>query len=348
MSGTLDGARAARPGTNVTHARLVTLNYGLDWLSALAFAGELLPALLASDAAAGAHPRVRAALAGMRPGDIGPATFCDAFGAGGEATVDGRAIYARDFQLPTAQVFQLYQAMTVYVASDGRRPLVCAAATAFVGCMTAMNDAGVVAGVDTLRSAAGAPSAPGFNSILLVRHVGGAANDTAGALDTIVAAARGCPYLYSVLDAAGAGAIVEAGAYDAGSAVPDTLSYITDPALLALLPDAAFLAAHSAPDYRHGVYVRPMGYEIDPAFLAFNPGLFARAGMPYNASAFGPAGSVFPDFEADRATDNSGLSARYFAVARGVPADSILVSNFALTPQVRRKYNMRITNANVT
>ena len=42
MQGVVDGCFAVNPATNVTKERLVTLNYGMDWLSAAAFSGQLL------------------------------------------------------------------------------------------------------------------------------------------------------------------------------------------------------------------------------------------------------------------------------------------------------------------
>eukprot|EP00500_Bicosoecida_sp_ms1_P013036 CAMPEP_0203827204 /NCGR_PEP_ID=MMETSP0115-20131106/58411_1 /ASSEMBLY_ACC=CAM_ASM_000227 /TAXON_ID=33651 /ORGANISM="Bicosoecid sp, Strain ms1" /LENGTH=82 /DNA_ID=CAMNT_0050736257 /DNA_START=52 /DNA_END=296 /DNA_ORIENTATION=- len=73
-------------------------------------------------------------------------------------------------------------------------------------------------------------------------------------------------------DAAGAGIIVEAGKWTAETTPPDTTQLITDAKLRAALPSGAFLAAHSQPDFRHGLYVRNMSYALPAAFVDNNGG----------------------------------------------------------------------------
>ena len=51
--------------------------------------------------------------------------YCDAFGAKGAATKSGRGVFfARDFQLPTGDVFQETHAFLVYSPTDGRNGVV--------------------------------------------------------------------------------------------------------------------------------------------------------------------------------------------------------------------------------
>ena len=78
-------------------------------------------------------------------------------------------LYARSFQLVTAEVFQDYQSMFIYIPSDGRIPTVSGAAPGLVGSITGMNSEGVVMGVDTLRSSLVNIEHTGINSALLVR-----------------------------------------------------------------------------------------------------------------------------------------------------------------------------------
>lgn len=131
-------------------------------------------------------------------------------------------------------------------------------APGLVGCITAFGAGGVAMGVDTLRSAAGTPSQPGLNSVLLVRHVGHTASSTADALETIASAQRGCPWLYPLCDAGGHCVIVEAAHYTNGSLTDfDPLHYVESPSLRALLPSKDFVAAHgSAALFDRGIFVR--------------------------------------------------------------------------------------------
>lgn len=134
-------------------------------------------------------------------------------------------MFARSFQLPTAGVFQDLQLTIVYVPSDGRLPMISAAAPGFVGSLTGMNAHGFAMGVDTLRSAMVNTEEIGINSMLLVRHTVHNAQGTDAAIAVVGAAKRGCPYLFPMSDAAGMGAILEAGAYFDSNTVPDTTTY---------------------------------------------------------------------------------------------------------------------------
>lgn len=118
-------AAAARettgPATNATFERLMTVNYGFDLVSARVFAGKLGELVLrglrddhmrrggpAQDPV-GAHLVAVFANAtdNGRVEAFRPPAACDAFGAVNNATKRGHgAIFARDFQLPTANIFQ--------------------------------------------------------------------------------------------------------------------------------------------------------------------------------------------------------------------------------------------------
>jgi hypothetical protein len=58
-----------------------------------------------------------------------------------------------------------------------------------------MNNAGVIMGVDTLRSAQATSDTPGINALLLVRSTIHNSASTEDALEYIGNAKRGCPYL---------------------------------------------------------------------------------------------------------------------------------------------------------
>jgi len=63
--------------------------------------------------------------------------------------------------------------------------------------------------------------------------------------------------------------------------------------------------------------------------------LFELAGLPYNPSMFTNAtGAVFSSFEQENA-DWSKIASRYFSVTRMPHDDVALLSNFAVTPQMR-------------
>ena len=85
--------------------------------------------------------------------------------------------------------------MVIYNPTDGRQPLVGVLAPGMVGTVTAMNNAGVIMGVDTLRSAQATPRTPGLNALLLVRSTVHNSANSEDAIKYIGNARRGCPYL---------------------------------------------------------------------------------------------------------------------------------------------------------
>lgn len=343
----VDEMRGVADGLNATYGpvgsfsywqRVVTLNWGIDWLSAHAFAGkfQLGRALRRSAALVGADPRaVAAALDGDEPFLRAP-IHCDAFG---RANPDGGGVLmARAFQLPTCDVFQEAAATFVYNPTDGRRPAAALSAPGLVGSITAVGAGGVAMGVDTLRSAYSNLTAVGFNSVLLVRHVAHTAGSLDEALGVIGAARRGCPWLYPVCDTASC-AMVEAGAHDpTPPAQLDPLRFVESKALRAALPTAAWLHNNtgSAAVWRNGTYARAQSYAYPAGVGDYNRGLFSLALQPYNASAFGPAGSyVFGTWEDDKKQTRSLLN-DYFPPSRVRPTDDfVVVSNIAIVPEMR-------------
>ncbi len=159
MHGLVDGCAAANPATPVNWQRVVTLNFGFDFVLAAVYAGKLWPLL--SEYAHGTpsvpvSDKLLSFLDEHAPnGHLllkAPIIFCDAFGVSGNATASGDdAFFARDFQLATADTFQELAALVISVPDDGRVPLVSAIAPGFIGSLVAMNAKGVAMGVDVAR-----------------------------------------------------------------------------------------------------------------------------------------------------------------------------------------------------
>ena len=138
-----------------------------------------------------------------------------------------------------------------------------------------------------------------------------------------------------MLDTSENAAIIEAARYNASNSIPSTATLIKNDKLRAALPTDAFMAANSHPDYRTGIFVRHLNYSVPSAFHGFNEGLFELAGVPYAASDFSNAtGQVFPSWETEDA-DWFKIGSRYFSPVRMPYDDVALVTNFALTPQLR-------------
>lgn len=282
--------------------------------------------------------------------------LCNAFAARGAAAGGANAsLFARDFMFALGEVFQFEVSTTVYVPSDGRRPLVSVAAPGFVGSMVAMNDRGFAMGVDVLQAALGNTSVVGLNSLLMVRAAAHASADTAAAIEFVQAAQRGVGWIYPMSDASGAAAVLEAApsppaagggeGTDADSdsdALPDWRGVVEDATLRALLPSPAQIAALlQAPlEYSRGVFVRRVGVHQRPEAAlteAYNGALFEHAGLalPPPAAWTSPTGAVWPSFNAEEANFSAGLGQRYFSPERNEDDDLIFATNLALSPPLR-------------
>eukprot|EP00051_Salpingoeca_urceolata_P028520 m.487268 g.487268 ORF g.487268 m.487268 type:complete len:615 (-) comp24923_c0_seq1:23-1867(-) len=345
MKGLADGAASVNASTAVTFEKLVTINFGFDWVSAAAFSGELGPKLLQlvaelNDVSAEAKAKAIRALQTVR-GLLEPPAFCDAFLAWGGATkADGHVLMGRAFQLATAEVFQDIAAHIITAPTDGRHASVRVFSPGMVGGITSLGMGGVVIGVDTLRSAAGTPEFPGFNSILLVRHIAETASSTKDALDRIERAQRGCPWLYPLCDASGACAVVEAGSFSNQTADAfDPLRFVRGKQLEKLLPSKSFLQAHSSrAAYRSGMYVRTPGYTFPEAYLGFNAPLFQHVDIPYNASAASSTDGLLFESWKQELLQQKHLENNYFPPQRTGSSgrnDFMIVSNLAIVPEMR-------------
>lgn len=350
MRGLVDGVHSVRPSSNVSLARAITLNYGMDWISALVYTGQIANVLsggvqqLAKEGHVASSVARAAALLENR--HVAWPAFCDAFGVARNGTKPaGGSVFARSFQLPTGTVFQDVASPIIYVPSDnGRLPLVAASAPGFVGAITAVNAVGVAMGVDTLRTGDANATRPGHDSILMVRAAVHAARNTSQLVEYVASRPRGLSWLFPASDAAGHIAILETGKYRADSdTVPDFATELNlDPTLQALLVPLEELNQRSPATYHHGVFVRDDSYVFPDWVLGFNAALFDLAGVPLaNASsAMAPFGVVFSDFAVEDAAW-SALGGRFYSPGRGPTRaagsrdDLVLVSNHALVPQLR-------------
>jgi hypothetical protein len=343
MHGMADGCKAVNPNTNVTFETVVTLNYGFDYLLAHVYTGhfisklrEVSPQVLSVERST----TLWKAIDGMISRDeklFKFPIFCDAFGAGKDATTTGKgAIFARDFQLPTGDIFQDINTMVILNPNDGRIPSIITTAPGIVGGVTAMNAAGVSMGVDVLRSGASNHTAPGLGSCLLVRHVTDYAKSANDVKQLIKDAKRGTTWLYPSCDGAGECLIVEAGRYSTTPEMP--LDLIKNTELLSLLPDAAYVLQNNADEYFfNGAYIRDFSYSYPMGYLGYNPKLWSHFGYNYNVSAgTSPTGELFSSWQKeDNATKH--LTASYFTPLRADPSKPhmIVTSNVAVVPEMR-------------
>jgi hypothetical protein len=338
MRGVVAGCKAADSSSPVTYEDLLTLNAGVDALVAAVYTGlglydridPILDKLGSKFAFLSRYrwliPLAKALLPKLKPEFFRVPLACNAFAAFGNATRDHKCYFGRDFQFPTAGVFQDTACLVVYNPSynltDGQPALPLAGQTApgFVGSVTAMNHAGVGIGVDMLPSANCDPLRPGLNSLLMVRYAACSGYGADKAVDAVVAAQRGASWIYPVADGRNNRAmIVESGM------TTDSLDYLAYPpaSLKPLLPTGPFEAS------RRGLFVRGTDWRCPVQYRQYNERLFQKMGYRYDPAQFGERGYLNADWK-------SGPNQTYFfAPQREAKPDLIVVTNQALVPEMR-------------
>jgi hypothetical protein len=342
MQGIVDGCKHEDSASPVNYENLLSLNVGVDVLVSAIYTGfglldwlaAILPKLAGKLPALPDLPLPELVSKGLLPW-LKPEHFriplnlgCNAFAAFGNAVPPphDQCYFGRDFQFPTADVFQDTACLVVYNPTynlpNGQPalPLVSQTAPGFAGSVTAMNSLGVGIGVDMVPSGNCNPGRPGLNSLLMVRYAGYSGYGAQKTVEAIVAAQRGASWMYPIGDGVNKQAVnCETGV------TTDNLNYLGYPpaGLLPLLPKQGF-----QPSLR-GVIPRWNGWQYPDQYLQYNPGLFNYMNQPYDPAKFGEREHLNPDWK-------TGLNQGYFfAPQRESKPDLLVVTNHYLVPEMR-------------
>jgi len=319
MEGIVQGCKAVNPKTQVNLEKIFTLNVGVDFLLSQTYNIEGL----------------WKSIPGITGANLKPPLFCNAFSVCNKATVDGKHYYGRDFMFPTANIFQDVACMIIYnpdpmLDYPKREPVVTVTAPGMVGAITAMNAKGLAFGVDMVPAGNINTKQPGLNSLLLVRHTAHYGSNFQKALQVIIHAPRGVPWLYSIAEAqSGRAAVLEAGAY------ADSLDFLSFPSkdLIkeGLLPSKEFLAQHDTLALYYGLKIRWDTYVYPDTFFSFNPGFFTKFDKPYDPEEiFGETAFIDTTFRAKAVPKGY-----YFAPQREEKPDLVLTTNMYINPSMR-------------
>lgn len=324
MHGVVAGCQHVNPSTTVTYDDLWALNTGFDvacawvyapWADWEAALDDMKRRGVIADAFAFERKHLQVPI------------MCNGFSVFGRGTRDGTHYMGRDFQFPTASVFQNVATMIIYNPSDGRQPLVSTAAPGLSGSMTAMNIDGVAAGVDMAPAGPNNPQQPGMNSLLLVRHAIHQGSSAQAAADAMVQAQRGVTWAYLIADGKHDRAVV----VEAAKATPDLDPLGYPPSeILHLLPDKAFLEANAPEPVDNGLVLRWNDYTYPETFLQFNRALFQHFGKPYDPDVWGPRGFIDASYE-----DTNAPEFYYFCPQRESYDQLLIVTNQFVTPKMR-------------
>jgi hypothetical protein len=355
LYGIYAGCITANPDTRVLMRDLLDLNYGIDIILSLVYAGaEPILKIFGVDVARWKNPAA-----------------CNGFVVTGKAA-GGGAFMGRDFMFPTCNEFGDTCAPILYF-SDGRlspkdgpgpslqsaragaegagfwkeiprAPLPCLvfASPGMVGAVTAMNRYGVAMGVDMVNGRNCKWRDVGINSLLMVRRTIQRSRSAKRAVDSVRAAKRGVTWLYLIGDGgSGQGVVVEAGASGRDR---NPLRYAPrELRKSGLLPTRDFLKQNPAGSrFSNGMGERWPGWRLSGKWLEsettgavvpwgrFNESLFRRFHMPLMKGKWGPR-DVFGVDQHDRVVPNP----YYFAPQRECRDDLIVVTNHFLLPEMR-------------
>ncbi len=313
MHGLVDGCKSVNSKTKVSFNSVFALNVGFDYLLSAVYNLQGLWETVGLD-----HNHLKIPI------------FCNAFGAFGKATSDGKCYFGRDFMFPDAGAFQNAAAMIIYRPDDAAHlPLVAVTAPGFVGSIAAMNNDGVAMGVDMSPAANNNHKRPGLNSLLLVRHTMHMADSAEKAVKVITDAQRGVTWIYPIADGKNNRAVI----VEAGAKMNDMHVLGFPPKDLKkndLLPNEDFLKKHSQAKLIQGLMARWDDYDYPTEFFDFNDKLFAHYGKTYVPADAGETGF----FDKNRHGKNL-PSAYYFAPQREAKDDLVLTTNLCVTPAMR-------------
>lgn len=329
MHGIADGCRASNSETPVDYDDVLMLNAGIDGAVAAVYTGigmqERVKDLLRSGANAAA-PIPEPRLPRLEPEHFQVTGACAAFAAFGRATRDGNFYYGRDFQFPSAGIFQDTACLMIhnptYKLASGKPALATVSQNApgFVGSVVVVNTKGVGVGVDMAPSGNCNPKRPGLNSLLMVRYAGYCGYSAQDVVTAMVGAHRGSSWIYPIGDATNQRAVV----VEAGMTV-DKLNPLSYPPaeLKPLLPAGPFQPS------QRGLYARWDNWEYPSEYLQYNRKLFKHMGFPWTPAQFEERGYINSNWKV-------GMDQTYFfAPQRETGADLAIASNIFLVPEMR-------------
>jgi hypothetical protein len=324
MQGIEAGCKSVNPKTTVTYNDLLALNTGFDVVCAWAYAPDADWDEALRDMK---DRKLIDKFFEFKRSHLSIPIMCNGFSVFGSGTTTGKHYMGRDFQFPTAEVFQDVATMIIYKPNDGRLPLVSTSAPGFVGSMVSMNVNGIAAGVDMAPAGPNNPKQPGFNSLLLVRDAIHQGDSAQTAADTMIAAQRGVTWAYIIADGTNDRSVV----VEAGKSTDnlDPLSYPPD-FLSALLPSQAFLDEHAPDAEQNGVVLRWNDYEYPEVFLQFNESLFKYFNKPFNPDAWGKLGFIDESYQ-----DTNAPEFYYFCPQREMYSELLILTNQFTTPRMR-------------
>ncbi|WP_372371545.1 carcinine hydrolase/isopenicillin-N N-acyltransferase family protein [Candidatus Uabimicrobium sp. HlEnr_7] len=311
MKGMVAGCKKMNLKTEVSVSKLLMVNVGFDCILSRYYTLDF------------------SNIYGIKPEELNAPVMCNDFSVFGNATVDKKHYFGRDFMFPTGGIMEYRLGMTVYNPTDGRLPMVAVNCPGMVGSVTTMNSRGVGMAVDNLPGNNCNPKRVGINSIMMLRHVTHRATSARHAVDIMVDVPRGVSWLYFIADGTNDEAVVVE-----GGATMDKMDFPAfanqDFMWLQMLPNSTFLNNHENQQHRKGLTFRWNDYKYPQEFLKFNADMFNYFEKREHKNMWSTRGYVNKNYE----EKNCPLY-YFFPPQRENKDDVLIMTNFSIVPSMR-------------
>ncbi|MCG6552377.1 MAG: carcinine hydrolase/isopenicillin-N N-acyltransferase family protein [Candidatus Magnetominusculus sp. LBB02] len=321
LDGMLDGCKEANPTTQVNEKALLVMTVGFDAILSFVYTF---------------NPPIRL-LPGLLMENLRIPLMCNGFSAFGTSPKPYHYM-GRDFMFATGDTFHETAAMVICRPDNGLM-FVSQAAPGIIGSITGMNEKGIGIGVQMAPSDNCDSNRPGFNSLLLNRHVVQYGENFRKALDLIEDAQRGVSWIYILSSGSEDKAcIVEAGA--------KKTTYFHDYIPKNVIPQdvsSSIARILTTIDQLYGLQVRDTDYPYPDEYQKFNKPMIEdfksapykyyytqQYKYTYDDKDFGHDGMLDKTWN-----DNNCPMSYYFAPIRYNHGNLVVATNHFITPEMR-------------
>lgn len=313
MRGLVDGVASRMTLSRVTLERLVSVNYGMDYLMSEVMSGRLMARLA----------RQRATWPpALRKFDVRKLftlpDMCNSACVG--------SLLLRDFQFMNAYVFHRYCSIVIRRPQDPQRFLhATVTLPGMIGGVTSLNSAGLACGMNMVRSAAATPTNIGHSVMMQMRDMAETCRNPDDVAAYLRRVTRGCPWILYCNNASGQARVFECIPASADNA------QLRQPLHPPPWPQAAELAVWDQPNAQ-GVFVR----DGEPV-RADDAERWSRGLLPPDLTLperWAPSGRLFDDWQ-DEQKALPIITNRFFPPWRPHPG-VVVAANAFLNPLLRQ------------
>lgn len=309
FQGLMDGIYSTDIILRIQRGQLLALNFAMDFIMCQVLSGDILNLLKPWFLKAPEGP-IRDKLLNMKMSDFHVSDMCNTFGIYGKATKSGKdAFYLRDFQLQSGRWWQQLHIIVIKIPTQGHMTL-SITVPGMVGAVTSLNEHGLAAGVNLVRSEACNFKEFGWSAGLVVQGITQCCKQARQVKNFIQKTHRAVAWLFSCQDSH-YGTVIEA--------LPQSWSRVTWPRLHPIKPLRVVRVWARDDTYRDPTWVHQQ--EV--------PAHIATAHNP-----FGPQSMMYENWHMDMQQKDK-WSNRYIPPQRETQPGFWVVTNDFIVPEAR-------------